>query len=98
MPAPTGSPGETQAHVRLMADLMVLAFQTDLTRVVTLPIANDGSNRPYKVIDIPEGHHELSHHGRNPAKLAKIKKINTYHIEQFAYLVGKLKSVKEANG
>jgi len=98
MPAPSGVPTEFKDHVRLMADLMVLAFQTDLTRVVTLPIANDGSNRPYKVIEIPEGHHELSHHGRNPAKLAKIKKINTYHIEQFAYLVGKLKAVKEANG
>jgi hypothetical protein len=81
-----------------MCDLMVLAFQTDLTRVVTLPFANDGSNRPYKFIDVPEGHHDLSHHGSNPAKLAKIKKINTFHMEQFAYLVGRMKAVKEANG
>jgi hypothetical protein len=73
-------------------------FQTDLTRVVTLPIANDGSNRPYKFIDVPEGHHDLSHHGRDAAKLAKIKKINTFHVEQFAYLVGKMKEVKEPNG
>ena len=98
MPAPTGVPGEVQAHIRLMADLMVLAFQTDLTRVVTFPIANDGSNRPYKFIDVPEGHHDLSHHGRDAKKLEKIKKINTFHTEQLAYLVGRLKAVKEANG
>jgi hypothetical protein len=98
MPAPTGVPPEMKDHIRLMADLMVLAFQTDLTRVVTFPIANDGSNRPYKVIDVPEGHHDLSHHGSDPKKLEKIKKINTFHMEQFAYLVGRMQAVKEANG
>ena len=98
MAAPSGVPGEFKDHVRLMADLMVLAFQTDLTRVATLPIANDGSNRPYKPIGVSEGHHELSHHGRNTEKLAKIKKINTHHMEQFAYLVEKMSKVKEANG
>lgn len=98
MPAPTGIPKEVQDHMRLMADLMVLAFQTDLTRVATLPFANDGSNRSYKMIDVSEGHHELSHHGNDAAKLAKIKKINTFHMEQFAYLVGKMKAVKEPNG
>ena len=84
--------------MRLMADLMVLAFQTDLTRVATLPFANDGSNRPYKMIEVPEGHHDLSHHGNDAAKLAKIAKINTFHMQQFAYLVGKLKATKEPNG
>jgi hypothetical protein len=98
MPAPTGIPKEVQDHIRLMADLIVLAFQTDLTRVVTLPFANDGSNKPYKMIDVPEGHHDLSHHGGDAKKLEKIKKINTFHIEQFAYLVGKLKAVTEPNG
>src|SRR5438067_11707204 len=63
MPAPGGIPKEWQEHVRLMMDLMVLAFQTDLTRVVTFPIDNDGSNRPYKMIEVSEGHHDLSHHG-----------------------------------
>jgi len=98
MPAPTGVPKELQDHMRLMADLMVLAFQTDLTRVATFPLADDGSNRPYKMIDVAEGHHDLSHHGSDAKKLEKIKKINTFHIEQFAYLLGKLKEVKEANG
>ena len=85
-------------HIRLMCDLMVLAFQTDLTRVVTLPFANEGSNRAYKAIEVPEGHHDLSHHGNDSKKLEKIAKINKFHMEQFAYLVGKMKAVKEPNG
>jgi hypothetical protein len=97
MEAPTGIPKEWQDHVHLMCDLMVLAFQTNLTRVVTFPIANDGSNKPYKMIDVPEGHHDLSHHGNDSKKLEKIKKINTFHIEQVAYLLTKMKAVKEAN-
>ncbi|AMV26020.1 hypothetical protein VT84_16595 [Gemmata sp. SH-PL17] len=98
MAAPTGVPKDLQEHMRLMADLMVLSFQTDLTRVATLPFANEGSNKPYKMIDVPEGHHDLSHHGSDATKLAKIKKINTFHMEQFAYMLGKMKAVKEANG
>jgi hypothetical protein len=84
-------------HIHLMCDLLVLAFQTDSTRVITCPLANDGSNRPYKMIDVAEGHHDLSHHGNDSKKLEKIKKINTYHIEQVAYLLTKMKAVKEAN-
>lgn len=98
MPAPTGIPSDLREHIRLMCDLMVLAFQTDMTRVCTLPIANDGSNRAYKMINVSEGHHELSHHGSDPKKLEKIKKINTFHMEQFAYLLGKMKATKEQNG
>jgi hypothetical protein len=98
MPTPGGIPADYAEHVRLMCDLMVLAFQTDLTRVVTLPFANDGSNRPYKMIDVPEGHHDLSHHGRQQQKIEKIKKINIFHMEQFAYLVGKMAAIKEADG
>ncbi len=98
MPAPTGAPKEFSDHVRIMTDLMVLAFQTDLTRIVTFPFANDGSNRSYKSIGVREGHHELSHHGGNSAKLEKIKKINQHHMEQFAYMIAKLRNVKEGNG
>jgi hypothetical protein len=98
MPAPTETPKDFAEHCRIMCDLMVLAFQTDLTRVVTLPFANDGSNRSYKQIGVTDGHHELSHHQENAEKLAKIKKINMLHMEQFAYLLGKLKSVKEGSG
>jgi Protein of unknown function (DUF1552) len=97
MPAPNGIPKDAAEHIRLMADLMVLAFQADLTRVVSFPFANDGSNRPYPTLGVPEGHHELSHHQNDPKKHEKIKKINRFHIEQLAYVLGKLKSVKEGD-
>ena len=90
--------GDLQAHIRLMTDLMVLSFQSDLTRIITLPFANDGSNRSYKMIGVNDGHHSISHHGRNAEKLAKISKINTFHVEQIAYLMDKMDAVKEADG
>ncbi|MFP6765423.1 MAG: DUF1552 domain-containing protein, partial [Planctomycetaceae bacterium] len=62
-PVPAGIPGSYQEHIRLMCDLVVLAFQTDATRVCTFVLANEGSNKPYPFIDVPEGHHDLSHHG-----------------------------------
>ncbi|HEX3147621.1 MAG TPA: DUF1552 domain-containing protein [Gemmataceae bacterium] len=96
-PAPTGIPKDAQEHMRLMADMMVLAFQADLTRVVTLPLANDGSNRSYPTIGVPDGHHEISHHQSDKKKQEKIQKINHFHIQQLAYLLGKLKSVKEGD-
>jgi len=95
---PTGVPQEYQDHLRLMFDMMVLAFQADLTRVSTFMFANEGSNRPYRMIDISEGHHELSHHGKDPAKQEKIRRINRFHMEQFAYFLQKLDSIKEGNG
>ena len=95
---PAGVPKAVQEHIRLMCDLMVLAFQTDSTRVATLPFANDGSNRSYAFIDVPDGHHDLSHHQNDTKKQAKIQKINKFHIEQLAYLIGKMKGVKEADG
>jgi Protein of unknown function (DUF1552) len=98
MASPTGIPKEMQDHVRLMCDLMVLSFQTDLTRIITMPFANDGSNRAYPHIGVPEGHHDLSHHGKDAKKLEKLQKINAFHIEQLAYLLEKLQGVKEANG
>ncbi|MGL4419651.1 MAG: DUF1552 domain-containing protein [Gemmataceae bacterium] len=98
MTLPASVPSDFIEHVRLMCDIMVLAFQTDLTRVITLPFANDGSNRSYKMIQVPDGHHDLSHHGQNAEKQGKIKKINTLHTEQLAYLLGKLDAVKEPNG
>jgi hypothetical protein len=92
------NPAEFKDHVRLMCDLMVLAFQTDLTRVATLPFANDGSNRSYKSMGVAEGHHDLSHHGRSAEKMAKLKKINTHHVEQLAYMLDKMAKIKESNG
>jgi hypothetical protein len=95
---PAGVPPDYREHIRVMADLMVLAFQGDLTRIATFVLANDGSNRSYRLIGVPEGHHDMSHHGGNKDKKAKVQKINQFHIEQFAYLLGRLKAVKEGNG
>lgn len=98
MPTPTGIPGDFKEHIRLMLDLMVLAFQTDQTRISTFMYANEGSNRSYNFIEVPEGHHDLSHHGRAPEKLAKIQKINAFHIDQFSYFLNKMRSVQEGDG
>jgi len=91
-------PRHYEQHLRLMADLLVLAFQTDTTRIASFMFAHDGSNRPYPFIGVSEGHHDLSHHEEKQEKRAKIAKINRFHVEQFAYLLKKLKAVKEGNG
>ncbi len=95
---PAGIPGSYEEHIRLMADLMVMAFQTDSTRVCTFVLANEGSGKPYPFIGVSEGHHDLSHHGNNAEKKAKIAKINKFHATQLAYLLGRMKSVKEGDG
>jgi hypothetical protein len=76
----------------------VLAFQTDSTRIATFVMANEGSNKAYPFVGVKEGHHDLSHHGNNAEKLEKIAAINRFHIEQFAYLLEKLKSTPEGDG
>ncbi len=96
--APEGIPGEYAEHIRLMMDLMVLAFQTDSTRVSTFVMANEGSNKPYPFIGVSEGHHDLSHHGNSAEKMAKIAKINEFHTTQLAYLLARMKAVKEGDG
>ncbi len=95
---PTGVPKDNREHIRLMFDVLALAFQTDSTRIATFVYANEGSTKSYKFIGVPEGHHDLSHHGKDPDKQAKIKKINVYHIEQFAYFLDKLRSIREGEG
>jgi hypothetical protein len=95
---PRDVPGDYREHIRLLCDLLVLAFQADITRVSTFVFANEGSNKPYPFIGVPEGHHDLSHHGNDARKLDKIAQINRFHMEQFAYLLGKLKSVREGDG
>ena len=95
--APTGLPKSQSDHLKLMGDMMVLAFQADLTRICTFVFANEGSNKPYREIGISEGHHDLSHHGRKKEKMEKIAQINKFHIEALAYVLGKLKSIKEGD-
>jgi hypothetical protein len=99
MPRPAaGIPSNFRDHLRLMGDLLTLAFQGDMTRVATFVFANEGSNRSYRIIDVSEGHHDLSHHQNNADKLQKIAQINRFHIEQFAYLLGRLRAIPEGTG
>jgi hypothetical protein len=91
-------PADLSEHFRLMCDLLVMAFQTDVTRIATFMFAREGSEQKYRMVGISEGHHELTHHRNDPAKKAKVRTINTYHIQQFAYLIGKLKSIPEGAG
>ncbi len=95
---PEGVPADLTEHMRLMCDLMVLAFQTDVTRIATFMLAREGSDQRYRMVGVNEGHHTLSHHQNRPANLAKLKAINVYFNQQLAYLAGKLKSIKEGEG
>ena len=98
VPAPDGVPGSYEEHMRLMMDMMVLAFETDSTRVATFLMAHDGSNRSFKEIGVPDGHHTISHHRQNPESLEKLAKIDLFYSRQFAYFLKQLKAKKDADG
>lgn len=95
---PATVPAVYEEHLKILCDLLVLAFQADVTRVCTFVLANEGSNKPYPFAGVPDGHHDLSHHGNDPKKKAKIRDINVFHVKQLAYLLEKLKGVKEGDG
>ena len=93
-----GVPEDYREHLRLQSDMLVLAFQGDVTRIATFMFANAGSNRSFRSIGVPEGHHELSHHGGDLKKQEKISHVNRFQIEQLAYLLGRLKEIPEGEG
>jgi hypothetical protein len=95
---PDRPPPAYSEHIRLLADMLVLAFQTDSTRIATFLLAHDGSNRAFPEIGIGDGHHHLSHHQGKEEMLEKIARIDRFYAEQFAYLLGRLREVKEADG
>lgn len=97
-PRPEGVPPDYGEHIRMMFDLMALAFQTDTTRVSTFLLAHDGSNRSFKEIGVAEGHHSISHHQNDQKKIAKLAKIDRFYVQQFAYFLKKLKNMREADG
>ncbi len=97
MKIPMGVPDSYEEHIRTMFDLMVLAFQTDTTRLATFMLAHDGSNRSFPELGVPDAHHYLSHHQNDPQKLAKIAKIDQFYLRQFGYFLEKMKSVKEGD-
>jgi hypothetical protein len=95
---PNGVPSSYEAHVRLMMDMLVLAFETDSTRVATFLLAHDGSNRSFKEVGVPDGHHSISHHQDVPEALEKLAKIDLFYSQQFAYFLEQLKSKKDVDG
>lgn len=95
---PTGVPKDTTEHMRLMYDLLALSFRTNSTRVATLMLANEGSNRSYPMVGVGSGHHQLSHHKNEEKPIEQLKKIDLYLVEQFAYFVKKLKETPEGEG
>jgi hypothetical protein len=98
MERPLSAPEEFVDHARLMMDLMVVAWQTDMTRVTSFMLAREGSNRSYREIGVADGHHSCTHHQNDPEKIAKTIQINTHHVKQFAYLVNKLKTTQDGDG
>jgi hypothetical protein len=95
---PLGVPAAYADHARLMFDLQLLAMQGDITRVVTFQLARETSNRTYPEIGISDPHHPLTHHGNDPTKIAKVAKINQFHVSLFAEFLQKLQATPEGNG
>jgi hypothetical protein len=98
MEKPSGVPVDFSEHCRLLFDLITVAFQADLTRVCTFMLGREGSNRTYREIGIPDAHHGMTHHKGDEDKIEKIARINQYHLQQFAYFLGKLKSIQDGDG
>jgi hypothetical protein len=95
---PAGIPPTTGEHAKMMFDLMSLAYQADMTRVITFMMDFELSPRPYPEIGIPDGHHPMSHHGSDPEKIAKWTKISIYHVQLFADFLRKLRSTADGGG
>lgn len=95
---PAGVPPEFAEHLKLMFDLQVLAFQTDMTRMITFMTGPEQSNRTYREIGIPDVHHSLSHHRNDPVNLEKIAKIDHYHSQLFTYYLDKLRATPDIDG
>ncbi len=95
---PSSIPDEFEEHAKLMSDLMVIAFQTDMTRVISFMMAREGSNRSYRSVGVADGHHSVTHHQNDPEKIAKTIKIDELHVKTFAYLLNKLDSTPDGDG
>ncbi|MCX4240640.1 DUF1552 domain-containing protein [Paraliomyxa miuraensis] len=93
-----GEPGDVTNHIHLMCDVMVKAFECDRTRVITFMAANAGNNRSYGFLGHPNGHHQYSHHNSDPVNFAALQAIDTWEVEQFAYLLQRMSSISEPDG
>ena len=95
---PEGVPPTFEEHVQLMSDLIAIAFQADLTRVVTLMYSREGGNRTYPSIGVPDAHHGLSHHQNNAERITRLQKIDQHHVEMLAHFLGKLRDAQDETG
>ena len=98
MDKPYGVPNGFAEHFKLMTDMITVAFQADLTRVVTFLVTHEGTSRAYREIGIADGHHPLTHHRNQVELMDKVARINLYHMEQFAQWVGRLKNTPDVDG
>jgi hypothetical protein len=98
VPAPEGKPDSYRDHLRMMFDMMVLAFKTDSTRISSFLMAHDGSNRSFAEIGVNDGHHNISHHKGDEANMEKIAKIDTFYLEQLSYFLEKMKTTEDVDG
>jgi hypothetical protein len=98
MAKPYGIPADFAEHFKLMSDMITVAFQADLSRVVTFLVTREGSSRAYREIGIADGHHPLTHHRNDPGMMEKVAQINHYHVQQFAGWIEKLRAIKEGDG
>lgn len=98
MAEPYGVPADFAEHFKMMTDMLTVALRTDMTRVFTFLVTREGTSRSYREIGIPDGHHPLTHHRNDPALMEKVTQINTYHVQQFAGWVEKLKSIPDGDG
>ena len=98
MEQPQGAPPVFEDHLALMLDLQLLAFQSDLTRVISFMIGKEQSARPYPQIGVPEAHHPLSHHNNVPELIAQMSKINRYHTQLFSQYLAKLRATPDGDG
>jgi hypothetical protein len=95
---PVGVPPEFADHAKLMFDLQILAFRADITRIATFQLTREQNNRTYPEIGVPDPHHPVSHHGNDPEKLAKIAKINTFHVSLFSDFLQRMKAIPDGDG
>ncbi|HLK59890.1 MAG TPA: DUF1552 domain-containing protein [Chthonomonadaceae bacterium] len=95
---PSGVPTDQAEYVGIMFDLLLMAFQTDSTRIASFCLAHDGDNRSFSHIGIPEGHHDLSHHQNDPDRIAKVAKIDLWYVQQFAQFLAKLRDTRDVDG
>jgi hypothetical protein len=98
MDQPQGAPPVFEDHLTMMLDLQLLAFQSDLTRVISFMLSKEQSARPYPQIGVPEAHHPLSHHNNDPALVAHMSKINRYHAQLFSQYLAKLRATPDGDG